>query len=87
MSDSSEPVRITLRLPADLHERITSAASESVNSLNGEIVARLRKAFEIADEWEEMKSTIEDLITELDVLSAKVEDHDRHIHPNNHRWK
>jgi predicted HicB family RNase H-like nuclease len=38
--------KLTLRLPTDLHRRLTSAAIENGRSLNAEIVQRLRRSFE-----------------------------------------
>jgi hypothetical protein len=35
-------VTTTVRLPADLHETIKTAATENVRSFNGEIIARLK---------------------------------------------
>lgn len=36
--------KLTLRLPANLHEKLVKAAIESGRSLNAEIVQRLKKS-------------------------------------------
>ncbi|GGE68282.1 hypothetical protein GGR41_000576 [Paenalcaligenes hominis] len=42
MSDNDSTIRITLRIPADLHEDLVKAASEDNRSMNAEIIQRLR---------------------------------------------
>ncbi len=44
MGKQDDWVRVTLRLPPDLHEKLTRAAEAT--SLNGEAVLRLEKSFE-----------------------------------------
>ncbi|TGV10792.1 Arc family DNA-binding protein, partial [Alcaligenaceae bacterium 429] len=43
-----QTVRITLRLPSDLHEALTKTAEKNNRSMNGEIVALLQKGMELA---------------------------------------
>lgn len=54
MAGGSEEVRLTLRMPASLRDRITNHAAHSGRSLNAEIVQQL-EAYEnggdIAEEW------------------------------------
>jgi hypothetical protein len=54
MAGGSEEVRLTLRMPADLRDRITNHAARSGRSLNAEIVQQL-EAYEnggdVAEEW------------------------------------
>jgi predicted HicB family RNase H-like nuclease len=38
--------KLTLRLPVDLHRRLTGAALDNGRSLNAEIVQRLRRSLE-----------------------------------------
>jgi hypothetical protein len=45
-------IRITLRLPGHLRDKLTSSAAEHARSMNGEIVARLSEADEL---WERVK--------------------------------
>jgi predicted HicB family RNase H-like nuclease len=40
--------KLTLRLPVDLHQRLTDAADDNGRSLNSEIVQRLKRGFEAA---------------------------------------
>lgn len=44
MSEDDE-VRITLRLPASLRDRLTESAGQRSRSMNGEIVSRLESTF------------------------------------------
>jgi hypothetical protein len=44
MAKQDEFIRITLRLPPELHKKLTEAAG--AGSMNAEIVARLEKSFE-----------------------------------------
>ncbi len=39
-----QEVRLTIRLPADLHRRLTNMAKRDRRSLNGEMVALLEQA-------------------------------------------
>jgi predicted HicB family RNase H-like nuclease len=41
-----EPVPLMVRLPADLHAEVKRLAKENGNSLNAEIIQRLRRSFE-----------------------------------------
>lgn len=36
--------KITIRIPAELHEKLIKAAEQDTRSLNGEIIALLREA-------------------------------------------
>lgn len=47
--DPSEIDRITLRIPADLHEEIRRAAQANGRSVNSEIAARLRGALQVEE--------------------------------------
>ena len=44
--------KLTLRLPVELHRRMTRAASDEGRSLNAEIVQRLLRSFESRDHLE-----------------------------------
>lgn len=39
----SDEKKITIRIPADLHEKLVKLAEQDTRSLNGEIVALLRE--------------------------------------------
>lgn len=43
--DHDEPVRITFRMPRDVHDRLLKAAADSGRSMNAEIVERLKWTF------------------------------------------
>lgn len=45
MATQDDYVRITLRLPKELQERLNEATEESFRSMNAEIVARLEESF------------------------------------------
>ena len=42
-------IRLTIRLPADLHKRLADMARRDRRSLNGEMVALLEQAASLAD--------------------------------------
>ena len=42
--DMEQEVRLTIRLPADLHRRLTELARRDHRSLNGEMIALLERA-------------------------------------------
>lgn len=46
MPSEDEEIRITLRMSSGLRDRLSSAASESSRSMNGEIIERLEKSFD-----------------------------------------
>lgn len=45
MAKQDDWVRITLRLPRDVHERLTGVLDDTNRSMNAEIVARLESSF------------------------------------------
>lgn len=60
-------VRITLRLPRDLHARLDASADEASRSTNAEIVTRLQQSFDNADEVRRLRLLLEDKrLSELD---------------------
>lgn len=46
MEKDDRYTRITLRIPKDLHERLSNAADDTSKSMNAEIIARLEESFE-----------------------------------------
>lgn len=46
MDDEDRYIRITLRIPKDLHRSLSEAADQTSKSLNAEIVARLQGSFQ-----------------------------------------
>ncbi len=64
--------RITLRLPKELHAKLSAAADETSKSTNAEIVARLEESFE-AKATSEGRATVLELksmMTEISLFSA-----------------
>ena len=64
--------RITLRLPKELHAKLSAAADETSKSTNAEIVARLEESFE-AKATSEGRATVLELksmMTESSLLAA-----------------
>jgi len=47
----TDPVKLTLRLPPELHVRLEEAKKENDRSLNNEIVQRIRQSFK---DWRQM---------------------------------
>lgn len=45
MDNDDRYIRITLRMPKDLHEKLTAAADATSKSMNAEIIARLQESF------------------------------------------
>jgi ferritin-like metal-binding protein YciE len=65
MTESSDEVRLTLRLPSALRDRIADATASTGRSINAEIVARL----EISDDVENLLRNFE--LAKEKVLSAQ----------------
>lgn len=49
MDKDDRYTRITLRIPKDLHSKLSDAADETSKSMNAEIIARLESTFSIAN--------------------------------------
>lgn len=63
MHSNDRPIRVTLRIPADLHQKLTESASNNNRSMNAEIVHMIEHYIEETDllesqysEWQ-MQST------------------------------
>ncbi|WP_080582732.1 Arc family DNA-binding protein [Sinorhizobium fredii] len=78
MSDDQEEVRLTLRLPAGLRDRLTWEASTSGRSLNGEMVYRLEKSLVDADQAEPAERVAE-LWQRIEKLEGDVEFFQNHF--------
>ncbi|MBN8998866.1 MAG: Arc family DNA-binding protein, partial [Rhizobiales bacterium] len=46
MANGGDEIRLTLRLPAELRDRLATSAERSSRSMNGEIVSRLERSLE-----------------------------------------
>ncbi|WP_372834646.1 Arc family DNA-binding protein, partial [Pontibacterium sp.] len=42
-------IRVTLRIPEDIHEQLTASADQASRSMNGEIIERLKESFREKD--------------------------------------
>lgn len=60
-----EYMRITLRIPVDLHQSITESAEQASRSINAEIIAMLRTA-------QELPSTLPDFLEEPPITREEV---------------
>lgn len=78
MADNADEVRLTLRLPAALRDRLTKEAEASGRSLNAEMVQRLEKTLVDDDSVIELWNTVEDMKTQLSELWA---DYQRRLDP------
>ncbi|MEW9614279.1 Arc family DNA-binding protein [Shinella sp. S4-D37] len=80
MTDPSEEVRFTLRLPAALRDRLIHKGKENGRSLNAEIVSRLERAIIEEDSFDK---SIYDFTGELEERLEKLErmvwDHDERL--------
>jgi len=67
-----EPVRITLRLPADVHEQLTESAEATNRSMNAEIVYRLKQSLGM-DEVADLANRAEHMGTRADTIGSTIE--------------
>lgn len=70
MEEDDRYTRITLRIPKDLHQQLSTAAEGSSKSLNAEIIGRLNGSFDAADA-EQVKALVKDL--EIEKLRTQKE--------------
>ncbi|WP_417534198.1 Arc family DNA-binding protein [Marinobacterium stanieri] len=63
-----EPVRITLRLPADVHEKLSESAEATNRSMNAEIVHRLKQSLGM-DEVAEIAGMAERMGSKADAIT------------------
>lgn len=87
MSASDEEVRLTLRLPASLRDRIAKEAEKSGRSMNGEMVYRLEKTIVDDDTIARHESEIIELYQKVDQLEANLDELARHTMPHKYDWK
>ncbi|BAK75413.1 putative phage repressor, Arc family [Pseudogulbenkiania sp. NH8B] len=72
-------IRITLRIPKELHAHLTESAETTSKSMNAEIVARLEESFRSGTDHQfetiiKLMSRIERLNLQLDALENKTPD-------------
>lgn len=87
MSADNEEVRLTLRLPASLRDRIAKEADKSGRSMNGEMVYRLEKTITDDDTVSRLDTEVAELWQKVDEMEAALIEHSRQIFPNRHDWK
>jgi hypothetical protein len=56
--DDDDYTRITLRIPKNLHQKLTEVARGTSKSMNAEIVARLEKSFQLDEIDKEFNESI-----------------------------
>lgn len=87
MSASDEEVRLTLRLPSSLRDRIAKEADKSGRSMNGEMVYRLEKTITDDDIVGRLDTEVAEIWGKLDQIEGALMEHSRAIFPNRHEWK
>lgn len=74
MNQPDEEIRVTLRLPISLRDRLANKAQENARSMNGEIIARLEQTLQ------EATVTLPPITPEIfDQLFSKLEQIDKKI--------
>jgi len=61
MDTDDRYTRITLRIPKDLHSRLSNAADETSKSMNAEIIARLESTFTPAESAAERAARLDQI--------------------------
>jgi len=62
--------RITLRIPKDLHQRLTQSAEETSKSMNAEIIARLEASFGAEEKEAKLLENFGPKVTSIEQLAA-----------------
>lgn len=81
METEDKYTRITLRIPKDLHARLSEEAEATSKSMNAEIVARLESSFEEMD----LNQSIQLLIDELMKAGHRIDALERELSEARHR--
>ena len=63
-------VAINVRLPDELHQRMTKTAKDSFRSLNGEIIHRLQNSYEQQEEAKAVASLMREALSKRRVKPA-----------------
>lgn len=87
MGAGDEEVRLTLRLPASLRDRLAKEAEASGRSMNGEMVYRLEKTITDDDTVSRHEDELNQLWEKIDKLENAVEELNKHTFPSHYRWK
>ena len=69
---------VGVRMQPELRDRLAEAAAANNRSLSAEIVARVEKSFEAADEWANALENIDDALSRIEALERSVGDLQHH---------
>ena len=70
----SAVVQFKLNMPAKLRQKLGDASDKTGRSLSAEIIARLEKSFEDAEEWESALENIDDALNRIEILEREMRD-------------
>lgn len=84
MNDDADEVRLTLRLPIGVRDRLIEKGKASGRSLNAEIVTRLERTISEEDENVNIYEYVAEIERRLERIEQKVQDHDEELRP--HRY-
>lgn len=82
-----EEVRLTLRLPESLRDKLQALSKTSGRSVNAEIVQRLESSIGFEDEYGPLEQVMREVWSDIDKLKEKVQEHEEHLFPNRYDWK
>jgi len=72
MVDDPEEVRLTLRLPAPLRDKLSALSKESGRSLNAEIVSMLERSVGVESEYGPLDQVIGEIWQAIESLQSEV---------------
>lgn len=72
MVDDPEEVRLTLRLPASLRDKLSALSKESGRSLNAEIVSMLERSIGVEDTYGPLDVVIGEIWQAIEKLQEQV---------------
>ncbi|QNQ40602.1 Arc family DNA-binding protein [Brucella intermedia] len=72
MVDDPEEVRLTLRLPASLRDKIAALSKESGRSLNAEIVSMLERSIGVESEYGPLDQVIGEIWQAIEKLQQDI---------------
>jgi hypothetical protein len=87
VTDNSDEVRLTLRIPARIRDKLTAKGKEHNRSLNAEIVMRLERSIDFEDEYGTLEEVMQQVWTDIDQLKANVDELGRATFPQRFDWK
>ena len=86
--ETDDEVRLTLRLPAKLRDRLTEQGKQNGRSLNAEIVSLLERTIGVEEAFGPLKDVVEEIWSAIEKLQTQVARHDEHLFPNSYDdWK